>query len=502
MLINGKKTGHCSDDTCGTTVKHDSTRRKIELERLKLEATNGLIERARQQLSKPPISVLKSPRWSVNEPRKQHHSTPVAVVVNEELNSILVERNNESHSKIASNLTEEKCSSDYFPNRTISPTSPEQQFYEDLLHANMLKANIPKNIVTTLDSGETNNMGVESIQGDLSTDAACDDTSITNSPPKKFKELAYLTDNDALDIKRGSPIDEINSIAVTSNLDNSSSYQQHCQCTVVSRAYPCEIGNRTLTPLPKQPSCDNKLLLEQAAVSNSDHYETEIAVYQVRRPYVSYSNNEKFWVSDKYLNTATSKVPSTLEIAAHIKVDKSILVLYHGHCLKHYMHNGQSIDYAPGSLLGSVVYSTNGVQKTEYWLHDILEEALSTREAYCSSLVSTALALGKQQVEMKRVTYTSRSHVIAGEENICLGPLESQKTNVIIEVFRVGLSNIIAVSTIIATLLVQVTYLASNLVWMICMICKWICLTVSIVLICWCLSGNDNLFIVNFVKRQ
>eukprot|EP00547_Thalassionema_nitzschioides_P002246 CAMPEP_0194216000 /NCGR_PEP_ID=MMETSP0156-20130528/18206_1 /TAXON_ID=33649 /ORGANISM="Thalassionema nitzschioides, Strain L26-B" /LENGTH=484 /DNA_ID=CAMNT_0038944665 /DNA_START=60 /DNA_END=1514 /DNA_ORIENTATION=+ len=450
-----------------------TTRRRLEIERLKLQATKDLLYKARLQLSKP-ISILKSPSYA---------TIPLTINRESELaKTNSHSTNNNQRRKRRSTLQDEGelspvCRrSIILPRRTISlsPTSPEQQFHQDLLLAN--PANYLEKTGTYYGGGDYE----EEFQEELSVEETpLDDTFLNIILTEQSKQLSCLAESEVSALILDKAADATHRPTAVFTNDSSPSRPSDGG---IAGGPSNAIGNRV--PLPEEKAT-TLALLEQAARVNLDHYESEIAVYQVRRPYLSYSNNEVFWVSDDYSSTATVSDSTTLEVAAHIKADNSVLVIHHGHLLKHYDQNG------------NVYHET----EADYWLHDVFEEFHFARDAYCSSLVSAALVLGKQSVASREVLHRS---LLMGEKTQISYPETLAKR--IIEVFHVTLSKLIAFTAIVTTLLIQVRYLLSGLVWMIGVICKWICLAVSLTVLWWCLSDHDDshqtTFAVNNVNKR
>lgn len=158
------------------------------------------------------------------------------------------------------------------------------------------------------------------------------------------------------------------------------------------------------------------------AVETVDHvFESTLATYVVRKPY---GGNEQMecifegqnvlknggttanWTSSvlTYLQEASVKDERTLEVAAKLKADGSILIVYGSSC----RHGTLSVspdgtegfefrvfndaEYMDGSL-GKILYIDTEGNDGEYWLDPVYEEALSIRESYCSNVFSAALAL-------------------------------------------------------------------------------------------------------------
>jgi len=175
--------------------------------------------------------------------------------------------------------------------------------------------------------------------------------------------------------------------------------------------------------------------LSAAARSIPNEYGTPLASYFVRRPHVTddsldqnetdelakvaidlWGNNKCTHLSsgDEYKKNASVFKPESLEIVACIEADGSVFTLS-GECNarhgkvstvssgfdeddvniagKEYewsvFDNVEEMDRA----LGRVSYIDEEGNEREYWLDSIYEEALTTRESYCTSMISAAFTL-------------------------------------------------------------------------------------------------------------
>mmetsp|Transcript_10406 Transcript_10406/g.18731 ORF Transcript_10406/g.18731 Transcript_10406/m.18731 type:complete len:597 (+) Transcript_10406:64-1854(+) len=202
-------------------------------------------------------------------------------------------------------------------------------------------------------------------------------------------------------------------------------------------------GKRMTTPLPKHlnrhenqdgneregfvgstPESVEHEYLVAAAKSIPNEYGTQLASYLVRRPYIDLKerdaagDNSKTWESMKtyshltskqnYLNCAAAMDPSSLEVLVYIEADGSVFTLT-GTCnVRHgKLPEGENETKSEESLdwdvfddvekmdraLGRVTYIDVEGNEREYWLDSIYEEALTTRESYCMSMISAACAL-------------------------------------------------------------------------------------------------------------
>jgi hypothetical protein len=158
------------------------------------------------------------------------------------------------------------------------------------------------------------------------------------------------------------------------------------------------------------------------AVETVDHiFESTLATYVVRKPYggneqleCTFKDEKSFndrgttvnWNSPvlNYLQNASVKDERTLEVAAKLKADGSILMLYGSSCRhgtiaissdgnkEFEFKTFDDAEYMDGSL-GKIIYIDTEGNDGEYWLDPVYEEALSIRETYCSNVFSAALAL-------------------------------------------------------------------------------------------------------------
>jgi hypothetical protein len=191
------------------------------------------------------------------------------------------------------------------------------------------------------------------------------------------------------------------------------------------------LRKRVTTPHPKRSLSNGEefKLLAKATETNPDEFDSEVATYFVRRPYVA--TNDDLWKEvglrskEEYQASADVGKPSTLEIAAKIKADNSTLLLS-GNCNVRHKKLGstkwrifEDIDEMDKPL-GSVMFIDQQANEGEYWLgessilsnsygysclnflchiDEIYEEAMSTRDTYCASLIATASALKMSLLE-------------------------------------------------------------------------------------------------------
>lgn len=162
--------------------------------------------------------------------------------------------------------------------------------------------------------------------------------------------------------------------------------------------------------------------LVAAAKSIPNEYGTRLASYLVRRPYVASENEDDSdalgnnWSTyphlatrEGYLACATAFDPNSLEILAFVEADGSVFTLTGKSDARHGRSGGgggsfdedsSSVDWAifdnveeMDRALGKLTYIDAEGNESEYWLDSIYEEALTTRESYCMSMISAAYAL-------------------------------------------------------------------------------------------------------------
>jgi len=187
---------------------------------------------------------------------------------------------------------------------------------------------------------------------------------------------------------------------------------------------------------PQEERVEEQFLVA-AARSIPNEYGTPLASYFVRRPHVTDDSLEKnetdelaklaidLWgnkcthlsSSDDYKKYASVFKPESLEIVACIEADGSVFTLSgecnarHGKVSTMSSNNG-SFDEDDSNIvdkeydwsvfdnveemdraLGRVSYIDEEGNEREYWLDSIYEEALTTRESYCTSMISAAFTL-------------------------------------------------------------------------------------------------------------
>jgi len=189
---------------------------------------------------------------------------------------------------------------------------------------------------------------------------------------------------------------------------------------------------RVPTPHPKrntrEDDDDDDEFLQEAAKSIPYEYTSALATYLVRRPYIS--SLEEMWASRDYQPDINK--PPTLEVAATITADASILTLSgvstvrHKNAATQQWKVYQDVDDMDKPL-GCVMYIDSDANEKEYWLGEywcvwvslllprkslfltllfhyilvdaIYEEAFAAREAYCASLISAAAVLQARKAQ-------------------------------------------------------------------------------------------------------
>ena len=143
------------------------------------------------------------------------------------------------------------------------------------------------------------------------------------------------------------------------------------------------VRKRVSTPHPKRVNNDTSngeesKLLAKATETNPDEFDSEVATYHVRRPYVRIDNDE-FWnevgelSNEEYQVSADVGKPASLEIAAKIKVDGSVLLLSGLCTVRHKKPRStkwkifEDVDDMDKPL-GSVMFIDEEANEGEYWL--------------------------------------------------------------------------------------------------------------------------------------
>lgn len=185
------------------------------------------------------------------------------------------------------------------------------------------------------------------------------------------------------------------------------------------------------SPEPRRDRSEDPLqdisIASRAVETVEEVFESPLARFVVRKPYGGNEtkvctfgrdgeNGEKStvvenpvveWIEsiEGYLKNATVKDEKTLEVAAKVEADSSVLIVYGDSCCHGIPKVGndgtfagydfktfENIEYMEESL-GKVIYIDSEGNDGEYWLDAIYEEALKIRESYCSNVFSAALAL-------------------------------------------------------------------------------------------------------------
>ena len=153
------------------------------------------------------------------------------------------------------------------------------------------------------------------------------------------------------------------------------------------------VRKRVATPHPKRNDTssnngEESKLLAKATETNPDEFASEVATYRVRKPYVL--DNDDFWSKvgcelskEEYQATADVTKPATLDIAANIKADGSILLLS-GVCnVRHKKPRStkwrifDDVDDMDKPL-GSVMFIDEHANEGEYWLGKCFSSGRST----------------------------------------------------------------------------------------------------------------------------
>lgn len=148
-----------------------------------------------------------------------------------------------------------------------------------------------------------------------------------------------------------------------------------------SASSPALLGSSTRkrvpTPHPKRKKEGEEAFLQEAATSIPYEYTSSLATYIVRRPYVS--SSEEPWniagtlSAHEYQQTLNVNKPPTLEVAAKITADGSILTLSGVSTVRHKNNANQQwkvfedVDDMDKPL-GCVMYIDSDANEKEYWL--------------------------------------------------------------------------------------------------------------------------------------
>jgi len=178
-------------------------------------------------------------------------------------------------------------------------------------------------------------------------------------------------------------------------------------------------GNGVVSSFQESSSIEHEYLVA-AAKSIPNEYGTQLASYLVRRPYIDLQGDAIYsyahlTAKHDYLQNGTAFDPNSLEILAYIEADGSVFTLTNRCNARHGKQSSSSssssssgktkteddlVDWAifdnveeMDRALGKVTYIDVEGNEREYWLDSIYEEALTTRESYCMSMISAAFAL-------------------------------------------------------------------------------------------------------------
>eukprot|EP00980_Cylindrotheca_fusiformis_P014869 scaffold4060_cov121-Cylindrotheca_fusiformis.AAC.3 len=126
--------------------------------------------------------------------------------------------------------------------------------------------------------------------------------------------------------------------------------------------------------------------------------------YYVRRPYGIPDPNGIFELvspssHDKYSRKAHVSDPTSIQVAVAIPYDDSVLCLVGKMGVRYRITLTGSFENIPNveDSLGFVSYIDDTANERQYSLDEILEEALSVREQYCSTMMTTALGFQQRK---------------------------------------------------------------------------------------------------------
>ena len=140
---------------------------------------------------------------------------------------------------------------------------------------------------------------------------------------------------------------------------------------------PSSARKRVPTPHPKRIQSDQQdgTFLKEAASSIPYEYTSTLATYIVRRPHIATSQKEDFWncATSDYHSVVNVNQPPTLEVAAKITADGSILTLSGVSTVRH--KNSATEEWKVfqdvddmDKPLGCVMYIDSDASEKEYWL--------------------------------------------------------------------------------------------------------------------------------------
>lgn len=142
--------------------------------------------------------------------------------------------------------------------------------------------------------------------------------------------------------------------------------------------------------------------LRSAAERVEHEYVADCATFVVRRPY-GLAEERELWFktgqmpAKKYAEAASVSQVSTIEVAAVVRADESLLSVSGPHLVRH-ESNGQWHEFgdAPekGEPLGYVsIVDGNTGEEIQYSLDEVYEGAVAVREQYCLSVLSSAAGI-------------------------------------------------------------------------------------------------------------
>lgn len=173
---------------------------------------------------------------------------------------------------------------------------------------------------------------------------------------------------------------------------------------ITSGAAPASPHRRRSIPRPKSKHQQlDPAILKQAAEQVEHEYVADLATYVIRRPFGMAVAEREFWMAAGQLNAkgyekrSSSEKPASLEVAARINADGSLLLVYDESMARHQNKQGHWEDFGDvfqrETLLGTVSYVDKDGNEQDYSLDDVFEGARAVREHYCHAVVSTAAGL-------------------------------------------------------------------------------------------------------------
>jgi hypothetical protein len=214
------------------------------------------------------------------------------------------------------------------------------------------------------------------------------------------------------------------------------------------RRGPPTAASRTMAPQPKllagttSEEAPNMVAVErqliphfrEAATCIPYEYDSPLATFFIRRPYgmttpatTTENENENENVFDKcsvveqslYARKAHVSTTTTLEVAAILKANQSLLCLWDASMVR-YQESSNTEDWKTVNLdaldrpLGMMTYIDNEGVERDYSLDQVVEEAFLVREQYCRTLTSTALGFKDRPVVEKIVHVLATTTTAAG----------------------------------------------------------------------------------------